>query len=136
MPRPRFRWPELAVAGAVAAAAVAVVIGVTAGGSSERTIQASTRMPGSAARLTIGDGDALLRVSGMPVLRGDRVYEVWIEHDGRVRPAGALFEVHADGSGAAAIPHDLDHGDRVMVTRERAGGVAKPTETPIIVARA
>jgi len=65
--------------------------------------------------------------------RGE-VYEVWIERDGEVRPAGALFAVGRDGRGSAAIPGGVEGVDRVMVTRERAGGVAQPTETPVIVA--
>jgi hypothetical protein len=84
----------------------------------------------------VREGDGTLRVGGMPTLAAGRVYEVWIEHDGVVRPAGALFAVSSDGSGAAAIPRKLRPGDRVMVTRERAGGVARPTEMPVITARA
>ncbi|MFL5780230.1 MAG: anti-sigma factor domain-containing protein [Thermoleophilaceae bacterium] len=135
------RWPQLA-----GAAAALVLLGTAIGfgvdrasrdGSSTRVVAAATRLPGASARLHVKDGaDASLRVAGMPVLAGGRVYEVWIQHDGVVRPAGALFEVHSDGTGAAAIPHELKPGDRVMVTRERAGGVAQPTEAPVIVARA
>jgi anti-sigma-K factor RskA len=135
LPRPTFRWPQLAAA-AAAFALAGVVIGVSVDSSSERTVKAAALLPGSAARLTVADDSALLRVSGLPVLSRGRVYEVWIQHDGRVRPAGALFAVHSNGSGAAAIPRKLEGGDRVMVTRERAGGVARPTEKPIIVARA
>ena len=54
----------------------------------------------------------------------------------QLRPAGALFAVHSNGSGAAAIPREVRRGDRVMVTRERAGGVARPTEAPLITAQA
>jgi Anti-sigma-K factor rskA, C-terminal/Putative zinc-finger len=134
LPRLTLRWPQLA--GAVAAAAlIAVVIGVSVDSSSERTVRATARLPGATAELRLVGDDAQLRVSGLPVLSGNRVYEVWIEHEGRVRPAGALFEVHSNGSGAAAIPRRVEDGDRVMVTRERAGGAARPTEMPIIVAR-
>jgi anti-sigma-K factor RskA len=135
-------WPRLA--GAVAALVVAgALAGVgidraTRGGSSPsaRTVAASTRLPGASARLELRDGHGTLRVAGMPTLAPGRVYEVWIQHGASVRPAGALFEVHSDGSGAAAVPRALRPGDRVMVTRERAGGVAMPTEQPIVVARA
>jgi anti-sigma-K factor RskA len=136
------RWPQLA-----GAAAALVLIGAAIGfgidrstndgSSSGRVVAAATRLPGSTAQLHTGDGaDATLRVAGMPVLAGGRVYEVWIQHDGVVRPAGALFAVHSNGSGAAAIPSKLSRGDVVMVTRERAGGVARPTEMPIITVRA
>lgn len=140
---PALRLPQLA-----GAAAAVLLVGVAIGfavdrasrddSSSGRVVAAATRLPGAGARLHVGAGDgaATLRVTGMPVLRDGRVYEVWIQHDGVVRPAGALFAVHADGSGAAAIPHPVERGDRVMVTRERAGGVATPTEMPLIVAQA
>jgi hypothetical protein len=73
-------------------------------------------------------------VTGVPQAPRGEVYEVWVERDGEVRPAGALFAVGRDGRGTAAIPGGVDGVDRVMVTRERAGGVDQPTETPVIVA--
>jgi anti-sigma factor RsiW len=134
------RWPQLAgAAAALVLLGTAIGFGVdraTRDDSSTRVVAADTRLPGASARLHLNSADATLRVTGMPVLAGGRVYEVWIQHDGVVRPAGALFEVHSDGTGAAAIPHELESGDRVMVTRERAGGVAMPTEMPVIAVRA
>jgi hypothetical protein len=44
----------------------------------------------------------------------------------------SLFNVRSDGSGAAAIPEDLHNGDSVLVTREKPGGSAAPTEAPVI----
>jgi anti-sigma factor RsiW len=144
LPRLAMSWPRIAWA---AAALVLVGAGLglgidraTRGGSSDRVVSArvdTVRLPGAGARLVVREGrGALLRVSGLPVLRGGRVYEVWVEHAGSVRPAGALFEVHSDGSGAAAIPRALSSGDRVLVTRERAGGAQRPTEAPVIDAQA
>jgi anti-sigma-K factor RskA len=133
---PRLAW------GAAALVLVGAGLGLgidraTRGGSSQRVVAAATSVPGASARLLVRHGSpATLRVSGLPVLQGGRVYEVWLEHGGAVRPAGALFEVHSNGTGAAAIPHALRSGDRVLVTRERAGGVERPTEAPIISARA
>jgi anti-sigma-K factor RskA len=135
LPRLTLRWPQL-VAAAAAFALAGAVIGVAVDSSSQRTVTATARLPGSSAKLTVADDAATLRVSGLPMLRAGKVYEVWIQHDGRVRPAGALFGVDSMGDGAAAIPHRLEGGDRVKVTRERAGGAAQPTEQPIIVARA
>jgi anti-sigma factor RsiW len=141
LPRLELGWPRLAwTAAALVLVGAALGLGIdraTRGGSSERVVAASTRLPGASARLVLHGGKgAELRVRGLPVLRGERVYEVWIQHGGAVRPAGALFAVHSDGSGAAAIPTSVRRGDRVMVTRERAGGVKRPTETPLITARA
>ena len=142
-PRTSFRWlPRARLAWAATAfvligAALGVGIGLsTHGGTSQRVVAASVRgLPGGSASLVVREGQAaVLHVSGMPVLRGGRVYEVWIQHGGRVRPAGALFAVGSDGRGAAAVPGAVV-GDRVLVTRERAGGVSRPTEKPVIAAQ-
>ena len=143
----RVGWLERAFGGlrlrpALALAGVALLVGAVAGfglrGGDERdtrevTAQVDrTRLPGGGARLEIDGDAATLRVSGLPMAPRGEVYEVWTERDGEVRPAGALFDVGRDGRGSAAVP--VDGVDRVMVTRERAGGVAQPTETPVIVA--
>lgn len=139
-PRLGLGWPRLAWGAAalvIAGGLLGLAIGrSTTGGSSQRVVAAATTVHGSTARLVVRDGGATLRVTGMPVLNGGRVYEVWLEHGGTVRPAGALFEVRGDGSGAAAIPRAVRAGDRVLVTRERAGGTARPTEAPIVSATA
>ena len=149
-PGRRFGLPRLALGAPRLAGAMAalVLVGVGVGlavdratrdSASERTVLARVdpaRLPGGEARLVVRDGRAAeLRVARLPVLRRGRVYEVWLEHRGAVRPAGALFAVHSDGSGAAAIPRAVRRGDRIMVTRERAGGVQRPSEAPVITAR-
>ena len=136
--------PALALAGIALLLGVALGFGLTQGagngdGGGAREVAATvdrTRMPGGSAQIEVDadGGPATLRVSGLPMAPPDEVYEVWIERDGEVRPAGALFAVSTDGDGSAAIPGGVDGVDRVMVTRERAGGVAQPTETPVIVA--
>jgi len=135
-PSPRLAW----VATALVIVGVGLGVGIdtlTRGGAGEHVVAArvdSAALPGGSARLVVRDGrPTTLRVSGLPVLHGGRVYEVWIDHGGAVRPAGALFEVHSDGRGAAAIPGAAS-GDRVLVTRERAGGAPRPTEAPVISA--
>ena len=147
--RPRRDWlaalrPRLAVGLASVAllAGVALGLGLASGGrgGDARTVAADvdgSRLPGASARVEIADADdspATLRVRGLPMPARGEVYEVWIERDGEVRPAGALFEPARDGSGAAAIPGGVDGVDRVMVTREAAGGVDVPTEMPVITA--
>jgi hypothetical protein len=135
LPRARLAWA--ATAFVLVGAALGVGIGVsTRGTSSQRVVAADVMgVAGGSASLVVRKGQAaLLRVSGLPVLRGGRVYEVWIERGGRVRPAGALFEVGSDGRGAAAVP-GAAAGDRVLVTRERAGGVSRPSEPPVIAAQ-
>jgi anti-sigma factor RsiW len=132
---------------AVALASVALLAGVAlglglaqGGGEDATTVTASVdraRLPGAAARVEIADAEgrpATLHVSGVPLPPRGQVYEVWVERDGEVRPAGALFEPGRDGSGSAAIPDGVEGVDRVMVTREAAGGADRPTEAPVIAA--
>ena len=135
-PRTSFGWlPRARLVLIVAALGVGIGLS-TRGGSSERVVAASLRgLPGGSASLVVHKGQAaVLSVSRLPVLQGGRVYELWIEHGGKVRPAGALFEVGSDGRGAAAVP-GAEAGDRVLVTRERAGGASRPSEAPVIAAR-
>ena len=81
-----------------------------------------------------GDRGAVLRVNGLPLPPAGGVYEVWVKRGASVSPA-SLFEVTRDGSGAAAVPDDLEGADAVLVTRERRGGAQMPTEPPVITVR-
>jgi hypothetical protein len=74
---------------------------------------------------------AILRVRGMPRLRDDRVYQVWVQRGGALEP-DALFRVDRDGRGTAAVDRSLDGADAVMVTREPDGGSDKPSEPPVL----
>jgi anti-sigma-K factor RskA len=133
----------LALASVALLAGVALGYGLTQGsGSADDRVVAATvdrsRLPGASARITIadsGDGLATLELSEMPMAPRGKVYEVWIERDGDVRPAGALFTVGRDGRGSAAIPGGVDGVSQVMVTREVAGGAPQPTEMPVIRVR-
>jgi anti-sigma-K factor RskA len=136
--RPQVAW---------VAAAVLLVVGVLAGyaindattGGDGRTVAAQvdrTRVPQASASLVVANGDknAILRVNGLPEPAGSKVYEVWLLR-GRQPVPVSLFNVKRDGSGAAAIPEDLHKGDQIMVTREKPGGAAAPTEMPVISVR-
>jgi anti-sigma-K factor RskA len=124
---------------ATAVAAVALLIGVGAGGYAigqggggpeKKTIAVT----GTTAKGTLertGDS-AVLRVSNLPQQR-DRVYEVWLLQDGKPVPS-ALFEVSPNGTGSAGIPHGLDRSTQVMVTSEPSEGSTKPTSTPVLSA--
>jgi anti-sigma factor RsiW len=143
--RDRWGWlrlrPQLAVGLASALfllSAVALGVALTSGNEGSETVAATvdrSRLPAAASARVETEGDlATLRVSGLPEAPLGKVYEVWVEKDGRVRPAGALFTPSRDGSGAAAIPGGVEGIDRVMVTREARGGVDTPTELPVISA--
>jgi anti-sigma-K factor RskA len=143
--RERLRLPRLTPAFAVGMAcmlAVGVAIGIGAanlgGGSSDHTVAGlvdHSRVPmGSASLVVRGDRSkgALLRVQDMPQPGSNRVYEVWLHRDGKFVPAGTLFDVSKDGTGAAAIADDLHGVDAVAVTREPQGGTQQPSEQPVM----
>jgi anti-sigma-K factor RskA len=147
--RRRSRWRELLLtrpqfAAAAAALLLAVGIGLGAligavGGGDDSTTVAATvdqsRLPGAQASLELqeegGSGGAILRVEGMQQPAPNQVYEVWVKRGDEVKPS-SLFTVALDGSGAAAIPDDLDGADAVMVTREPRAGSITPSEEPVV----
>jgi anti-sigma factor RsiW len=144
----RARWRELLLARpAFAAAAAAVLLavgiglgalagGVGGGGDDSSTVAATvdvTRMPAGQASLVVPESKdgALLRVEGMQQPQAGHVYEVWIQHDGKVTPS-SLFTVDSDGNGTAGIPEELKGADAVLVTREPMGGSKRPSEPPVV----
>jgi anti-sigma-K factor RskA/putative zinc finger protein len=137
--RPAVAW---GVAAVLLAVGVAGGVGVSklASGGETQTLNASVdhrRVPLASARLVLPDegrDGGILRVHGMPSLGSDRTYQAWVQQDGEVIP-GPVFGVRRDGSGAAAIPDDLDHASRVMVTREPRGGARAPSEKPILTVK-
>jgi len=132
--RPARSWrPVLAWGGAFAAALVAVVIVValSSGGSSTKTIQAST---GSAElRVAAGRGDLI--VHRLPQLPPGRIYEMWVQRGNAAPvPTGTLFAVTSSGTAAVGVPGSLSGVSAVLVTQEPAGGTSAPTSAPVIVA--
>ena len=127
------------------AAAFVLAVGVLAGyGAGELTSEPGTRTLAATAderTVPFGSGSllvpedlkegAILRVHGMPTLRGDSVYQVWVKR-GDETISQSLFSVGEDGNGAAAVSDDLDDADAVMVTREPAGGARAPSEKPVL----
>jgi len=80
----------------------------------------------------VRDGDnGTLELTGLSQLPAGDVYQAWVQRGQRVLPS-SLFAARADGTAIAAIPHDLDGADRVMVTREPRGGSRKPTGRPLV----
>jgi anti-sigma-K factor RskA len=61
-----------------------------------------------------------------------RTYEAWVADHGAPQPAG-LFP----GGTAVAVPLErpVPQGATVMVTEEKAGGSATPTQTPFVIVR-
>jgi anti-sigma-K factor RskA len=142
------RLPRLTPGFAAVAAACVLAIGVgigigvaSIGGSSAKTVTAlvdRTQAPSGNASLRVPSGEgkgALLSVQGLPDPGAGKVYEVWVQRDGTMRPAGALFSVGSGGSGSAGIPGSLKGVEAVAVTAERDGGTLKPTRMPVITVK-
>lgn len=146
----RARWLpsrlRLVPAGVAASLALGIVVGLGIGtvgddgGGDVRTVAAKVdrvRVADARAALVMpGDESdtAVLRVTNLPPAGKGKVYEVWVSEGGHVRPV-SLFEPRTDGSAVAGVEGDLRAADAVLVTRERRGGVANPTEDPVISVR-
>jgi hypothetical protein len=69
----------------------------------------------------------------MDTVPANEVYQVWVAHGDTVEPS-SIFVVDSSGSGNASIPSIPEGADRVMITREPAGGSAKPHGEPVLSA--
>ena len=131
IPRPAFAMAAVLL---VAVAVGGYALGAGSNGDGDATVTATGQAPPGATVVVERTGDkGILRVSGLPQRRNG-IYEVWIARDGQVEPS-TLFQVHRDGTGAAAIPEGLEGADEVMVTLEPPGGSAQPTREPLIVTK-
>ena len=125
VPLPRRRWAARGLAVAAAAVAcVAVGLAVSLSQSSHTRVISV---------VVDRHGNGTLSVSGLGTAPHGKTYEAWVIPSGRApRPAG-LFPggpsttVHLRGT----VPQNAV----VAVTVERAGGVKKPTTSPILSAR-
>jgi anti-sigma-K factor RskA len=143
----RERLPRLTPGFAALASACVLAIGIgigigvaNLGGGGSETISAlvdHTQAPGGMASLSIpGDHEhALLSVQGLPNPGVGKVYEVWVQRNGTMQPAGALFSVGSGGTGSAGIPGSLKGAEAVAVTAERDGGSLKPTRMPVLTVK-
>jgi anti-sigma factor RsiW len=84
------------------------------------------RVSGSSGQLVVApSGEAVLTLN-LPKPPAGKTYEAWVANPA-VHPAGTF-----DGR-VEKLPLRVRHGAKVMVTLERAGGVAAPTTPPLVV---
>jgi anti-sigma-K factor RskA len=129
-------WRARAMRPATALAAAAIVAAAVAGyalrggddGEAGETVRVEAR--GAVAVLERTGDSGTLRVSEMPALKGEEVYQVWIRHGASVEPSSA-FQPDRRGSATATIPANLEDADAVMVTREPRAGRRRPSTPPI-----
>jgi anti-sigma-K factor RskA len=72
-----------------------------------------------------------LQMTGLRQLPMSKVYQAWVQRNHRIVPS-SLFAARRDGTASAAIPHQLDGADLVMVTVEPRGGSRQPSSSPIV----
>src|SRR4051794_26745465 len=131
-PRPaRWRPARLAAVAAVVLVGLVVAFGVAQlGGDAARTVDATVAkaMPRAGGVLDVRGDAGTLRLHGMPELGGTRVYQVWLQHGGRMDPA-RTFEGGRDGGATIKLP-SLPRAGGGVVTRGGEGGAPGPSEGP------
>ncbi|HYU60024.1 MAG TPA: anti-sigma factor [Solirubrobacterales bacterium] len=138
-------WRAWALRPATAIAATAIVAagiagyalrgGGTEGGPavSEVPFESAPAAMGAVAVLERHGDSATLRVSNMPAIEDDDVYQVWIQHRDAVEPSSA-FRPDTSGDATTTIPADLAGADAVLVTEEPERGRTRPTLPPLFEA--
>jgi len=106
--------------------------GETTTTSSFAALPTSSKMTGGGT-VQVSGGQGTLTVAGMDPIPHDEVYQAWVADGDKIEPS-SIFVVNSAGQGSASIP-DLPPGaDRVMVTREPAGGSQQPSTAPVLSA--
>jgi anti-sigma factor RsiW len=134
--RPRWARPRALAAVAAVAACAAIGLGVwnvvlhDQLGTARSALQA-VGIKGANGSLVVGsDGQATLVVTGLNRAKTGKTYEAWVIQNGVPTQAG-LFQ--GGTTSVVRLSHRVPKGAIVAVTLERAGGVQKPTTTPLVV---
>ncbi|MEE1815855.1 anti-sigma factor [Streptomyces sp. SP18ES09] len=71
---------------------------------------------------------AVFTATGLPAPEPGKTYQLWLDHDGTMRPAGFI---HSDGT--VALDGDPADASAVGLTLEPVAGSARPTTTPLLL---
>ncbi|MGW0362767.1 anti-sigma factor [Streptomyces sp. NPDC002990] len=71
---------------------------------------------------------AVFTATGLPAPAPGKTYQLWLAHDGTMRPAGLI---HQDGT--VPIDGNVTDASAVGLTLERAGGSPQPTTAPLVL---
>ncbi|MFJ3586757.1 anti-sigma factor [Streptomyces sp. NPDC090127] len=71
---------------------------------------------------------AVFTASDLPAPAAGKTYQLWLEHDGAMRPAGFI-----DGDGTVALTGSPADAGAVGLTLEPAGGSPQPTTDPLLL---
>ena len=86
---------------------------------------------GNGRLVVASDGRAALALAGLDPAPAGKTYEVWVLAGARPPEPSGLFSGRA-GADLVRVGQMVGSGDVVAVTLEKAGGVTKPTTTPIV----
>jgi anti-sigma-K factor RskA len=143
-PRRRRMVPALSAVAAVAAV-VAIGLGVWAARLSDDLDDAHSALDvladpaartvalqaGDGRLVVAPDGRAALVLAGLDPAPSGKTYEVWVI-EGENPPAPAGVFPGREGAELVDVEEPVGAGDVVAVTVEKAGGVGKPSTTPIV----
>ncbi len=132
-------WRPATALAVVAVMLVGAVAGYGLRGESDATdptvtIAAETNRPAgklASATLEVTGDRGTLYVEGLPALPVNRVYQAWIQRNGKMEPS-TPFVVRKDGSSQVAIEGNLAGASGIYVTREPGGGSRQPT-LPVVM---
>jgi anti-sigma-K factor RskA len=128
--RPRWVFPATAAVAAVAACA-AIGLGIWAATLSNRLGERpeAVGLSGANGSLIVSPArEGTLVVRNLDPAPAGKTYEAWVIKGGTPLPAGTFT---GGGRVAFVLTRPVPDGAIVAVTLERAGGVAKPTTTPL-----
>ncbi|MFB7176253.1 anti-sigma factor [Streptomyces sp. NPDC056257] len=115
--RARQSEQRLDTVGSVLAAPDARTVHGRAGNGALTTVVASDRQ-----------NKAVFTATGLPAPATGRTYQLWLDHDGTMRPAGFIRQ-----DGTVLLDGDAADARAVGLTLEPAGGSPQPTTTPLLL---
>ncbi|MFG2836041.1 anti-sigma factor domain-containing protein [Streptomyces zaomyceticus] len=71
---------------------------------------------------------AVFTAANLPAPGAGKTYQLWLDHDGTMRPAGLIH-----GDGTVVLTGDPADAGAVGLTLEPAGGSPQPTTTPLLL---
>jgi anti-sigma-K factor RskA len=122
--------PATALAATALIGAGAAGYALSDGGGEEATTIPGPPIGAVGATLERKGDSGTLQLTGLEQLPSGEVYQAWVRRGERIKPS-SLFEARMDGTASAAIPHELNGADEVMVTVEPRGGSEEPTSGPL-----
>jgi anti-sigma-K factor RskA len=129
-----FFWrPVVALTAVALIGAVIAGYGLRGGGENVGTTTTRTVAEGGTVKASLErSGDSgTLQMTGLRQLPMSKVYQAWVQRNHRIVPS-SLFDARRNGTASAAMPHQLNGADMVMVTVEPRGGSKQPSSSPLV----